>query len=75
MKFNNYLVLNETPEVILYLFINDYMVFKKYYTYLKTNKKLLIKKIRNYIKENKINYKGNRVNIVIEGIVTNTLLI
>ena len=71
--FNNYLVLNETPEVMLYLFINNYTVFKKYYKCYKKDKKLLIKKIKNYIKNNKIKYNGNKAIIVVEGIVVNVI--
>ena len=71
--FNNYLVLNETPEVMLYLFINNYTVFKKYYKCYKKDKKLLIKKIKNYIKNNKIKYNGDKATIVVEGIVVNVI--
>lgn len=71
--FNNYLVLNEAPEVMLYLFINEYSVFKKYYNCLKSNKKKLIKNINSYINNNKINYNGSKATIVIEGIITNVI--
>lgn len=71
--FNNYLVLNETPEVMLYLFINEYSAFKKYYNYLNSNKKKLIKNINSYLNNNKINYNGSKATIVIEGIITNVI--
>ena len=71
--FNNYLVLNETPEVMLYLFINNFELFKKYYKCYKTNKNLLIKNIKDYIKYNKIKYTGKKATIVLEGNVVNII--
>lgn len=70
--FSNYLVLNETPKEVLYLFINNYGDFKKYYkVYNKKNN--LLQEVKHYLKTNKIKFKGKIINIVLEGIIIDTI--
>lgn len=70
--FNNYLILKENNNITLYLFINNFKSFKKYYRYFKKkDSKKLIKKINSYLKYNKQIFNGNKVTIVVEGVITN----
>ena len=72
--FCNYLILNEKSEFNLYLFIDNLKSFNRYYKLFNKKKyKKLLHKIKSYLKYNKINYIGNRILIVVEGIIINEL--
>lgn len=70
--FSNYLVLNETPKEVLYLFINNYGDFKKYYK-IYNNKNNLLQEVNYYLNANKLKFKGKIINIVLEGIIIDTI--
>lgn len=74
--FNNYLILKENNNNTLYLFINSYNSFKKYYRYYRKNKKNeLLKIIYLYLKKNNEQWCGEKIVIVVEGVVTNSFFI
>lgn len=72
--FNNFLILDDNNGKMLYLFINNYKSFKKYYRlYKKNDINKIKKKTYSLLKYNKKKYDGNKVTIVVEGVITDVI--
>ena len=74
--FKDYKIINDGKEDLLYLFIDNYFEFAKELNSNKNYKESTIReKVINYIKTRRINFKGNKVFLVVNGIIISMLLI
>lgn len=69
--FYKYEVLNNGKEDILYLYLNMQYEFSKELTF-KDNQELS-RRTKNFIRTNDINFKGNKVYLIVDGIVVRVL--
>lgn len=73
--FKNYLILNESFVEILYLFINNNVEFAMDFMDDDEEFMNLNQEIIKYIKNNNIKYEGNKICIVVDGIIIGYVLL